>query len=85
MVWPDGSARWYWEGIAVPSRLAAHRNELTAETVAAIENQELRRVTVERIGWQRFLDTAEAELQAQDDYGKLWATDPSRRRAGPPG
>ena len=29
---------------------------------------------LERIGWERFLETADAELRAQDDYGKLWAT-----------
>ena len=29
---------------------------------------------VERLGWERFLETANAELRAQDDYGKLWAT-----------
>jgi hypothetical protein len=39
-----------------------------------MDNQELRRVTLERLGWERFLQTANAELRAQDDYGKLWAT-----------
>ena len=74
MVWPDGSGRWYWDGIAVPERIAAARDQLTADLVAGIDNQELRRVAVDRLGWERFLATASAELRAQDDYGKLWAT-----------
>ena len=48
---------------------SAHRRP-----VAGIDNQELRRVAVDRLGWERFLATASAELRAQDDYGKLWAT-----------
>jgi hypothetical protein len=26
------------------------------------------------MGWARFLETADAELKAQDDFGTLWAT-----------
>jgi hypothetical protein len=74
VVWPDGSERWYWQGIAVPAAIVANRDSLTAEHVARIDNQELRRVTLERLGWERFLETANAELRAQDDYGKLWLT-----------
>ena len=74
VVWPDGTTRWYWDGIAVPERIAAARDQLTADLVARIDNQELRRVLLERLGWERFLKTASAELRAQDDYGKLWTT-----------
>src|SRR5262245_35417838 len=74
VIWPDGSGSWYWQGVAVPDRIAAARDQLTAELVAGIDNQELRRVAVERLGWERFLQTADAQLRAQDDYGKLWAT-----------
>ena len=74
VVWPDGSGRWYWDGVAVPERIVAARNHLTAEVVSRIGNQELRRIAVERLGWERFLQTASAKLRAQDDYGKLWAT-----------
>jgi hypothetical protein len=74
VVWPDGSARWYWDEVAVPSELAERRNELTADAVAAISNQEIRRVVLDRIGWDQFLNNADATLVNQDDYGKLWAT-----------
>ena len=59
----------------MPAKLAAARNELTAEIVAAILNQEERRVALDRIGWERFLETADATLVAQDDFGKLWSTE----------
>jgi hypothetical protein len=74
VVWPDGGERWYWDGIPVPERIAQARDRLTADLVAEIDNQELRRVAVNRLGWERFLRTASAELRAQDDYSKLWAT-----------
>jgi hypothetical protein len=74
VAWPDGSGRWYWDGIAVPETIVAARDQLTAHLVARIDNQEVRRVALERLGWERFLETANAELRAQDDYGKLWAT-----------
>ncbi len=74
VVWPDGSERWYWNGITVPEAIVEARHELTAPLVARVENQELRRVLLERIGWERFLETANAELRAQDDFGKLWTT-----------
>ena len=74
VVWPDQSGRWYWHGIAVPAKLAANRDNLSAEQIVRIDNQELRRLALERLGWQRFLETADAELRAQDDYGKLWST-----------
>jgi hypothetical protein len=74
VLWPDGSGRWYWNGIAVPAKLATNRDNLNAEQITRIHNQELRRVALERLGWQGFLETADAELRAQDDYGKLWST-----------
>jgi len=74
VVWPDGSERWYWDGIAVPDAIVKARHGLTAELVARLDNQELRRVVLDQIGWERFLATADAELRAQDDFGKLWTT-----------
>jgi hypothetical protein len=47
---------------------------LTGRGPARIHNQELRRLAIERMGWQQFLDTGNDELRAQDDYGKLWQT-----------
>jgi len=41
--------RWYWQGIAVPAKLVASRDDLTAEH-ARIDNQELHRIALERLG-----------------------------------
>ena len=63
-------------GTGSPSRSGSPQPAISSPPtlVAGIDNQELRRVAVERLGWERFLATASAELRAQDDYGKLWAT-----------
>ena len=36
------------------------------------QNLELRRLLLDRIGYERFLDIAGSDLVAQDDFGKLW-------------
>ena len=74
VIYEDGTERWFWDGLEVPERIVAARNDLTAVLVAGIENQELRRSLLDRMGWPRFLETADAELKAQDDFGKLWTT-----------
>jgi hypothetical protein len=35
-------------------------------------NLELRRLLLDRLGYERFLDLVDATLVRQDDYGRLW-------------
>jgi hypothetical protein len=37
-------------------------------------NLERRRLLLDRIGYERFLDITDAKLIQHDDYGKLWQT-----------
>jgi hypothetical protein len=68
--WPDGTRVWYWHGVEIPNRIAERLDTLTAQEIARIPNQEMRRLVLERVGWERFL--ASAESVAQDDFGTLW-------------
>jgi hypothetical protein len=75
VLWPDGPAYWYWNGVRIWRELAEHPTRLTARYIASTRNAERRRILLERLGYEQFLETADAELIQQDDYGKLWRTE----------
>ena len=72
--WPNGPAYWYWQGVRIWREVAEHPSRLTASYIIRQPNIERRRVLLERLGYERFLATANARLVQQDDYGKLWKT-----------
>ena len=45
------------------------------QVLVRTRNLELRRLLLDRIGYERFLDIAGTELVAQDDFGKLWRSE----------
>jgi Domain of unknown function (DUF6745) len=74
--WRTGAADWFWEGLHVPRRAATPSSERARlQVLVRTRNLELRRQLLDRIGYERFLDIADASLVQQDDYGKLWQTD----------
>lgn len=59
-----------WRGVAIDERIAFRPHEITAAEVLAETNAELRRVKLDRMGYERFLDDANAEvLDADTDPG----------------
>lgn len=70
VLWPDGTCTWWWEGVEIPAKVAERVDELAPQEIAAIGNLEVRRLVVERVGWDRFL--RDADRVAQDDFGTLW-------------
>jgi Domain of unknown function (DUF6745) len=73
--WPNGTSYWFWEGLHIPRRAAAQASERARlQVLVRTANLEKRRLLLDRIGYERFLDIADATLHQQDDYGKLWRT-----------
>jgi hypothetical protein len=73
--WRNGLSYWFWEGLHVPRRVAARGSERARlQVLVRTRNLELRRLLLDRIGYERFLDIADASLIQQDDYGRLWRT-----------
>jgi hypothetical protein len=73
--WSDGLSYWFWEGLHIPRRIAAKDSERARlQVLVRTPNLERRRLLLDRIGYERFLDIADAKLEQQDDYGKLWRT-----------
>jgi hypothetical protein len=59
-------ARLRWRGVAVTERVAFRPETITADEVIAEPNAEVRRVMLERVGFEWFFDRARAELLDAD-------------------
>lgn len=59
--WRDGWELWYIHGVKVNRRIVMEPGSLTIAQVRQEENAEVRRVMIERIGWDRFC--VEAKLK----------------------
>jgi hypothetical protein len=62
-----------WRGVAIDERIAFRPEEITAQEVLEEANAELRRVKLERIGFERFLEDANPKILDTD-------TDPGGER-----
>ncbi|MBI4348089.1 MAG: hypothetical protein HY553_14625 [Elusimicrobia bacterium] len=59
--WPEGGGRhFHWHGIRVPEKVILRPDSLTRLDIASETNSEVSRATAERIGWERYLELAEA-------------------------
>ncbi len=55
-----------WRGVPIDERIAFHPETITAQEVLGETNAELRRVLLERMGYERFLQEADAEVLGRD-------------------
>ena len=56
-----------WRGVPVEARVAFQPETITAEEALSEPNAELRRVLIERMGFERFMEQAGAEVLDEDD------------------
>jgi hypothetical protein len=52
--WRDGWELWHWHGLPVTEQIVMRPQTVTAEQVAAQENVEIRRIMIERMGWDKY-------------------------------
>ena len=62
VVWADGSAWFYLNGVRVPRRPDV--TDWTAQEIHEVANSETRRVMIEAIGWERYIRSAELAFVA---------------------
>ena len=66
--WPSGLSYWFWEGLHIPRRIAAKNSERARlQVLVRTPNLERRRLLLDRIGYERFLDITDAKLVQHDD------------------
>jgi hypothetical protein len=76
VAWPGGQQFWFWRGIRVSQRTVEAPEALTVNDIDAERNAEVRRVMLEQLGYERYLEARHAKLLAKDGYGRLWRCDP---------
>lgn len=73
IVFPDGTAKFYWHGVHVPEFVVKEPRLITPQGIDEEPNQEIRRVMVERFGGvQKYIEQCGAKLIKRDDYGELY-------------
>jgi len=69
--WRDGTALYSVHGVRVPAWLIGQPDRLTLRTIDAERNEEVRRVMIERFGWERYGREGGAETL---DHDERWGT-----------
>lgn len=73
VVTPDGNGKFFWHGVHVPEYVVKEPQLITTEAIDKEENQEIRRVMVERFGGvQKYIEQCGAKLVAKDEVGELY-------------
>lgn len=75
IVWPDGWGVWAFHGVRVPQQVIERPESLDPQAILAEPNAEVRRVMIERYGYDRLLRTTKAHRVNEDDCGILWRID----------
>lgn len=70
--WRDGTAIYSVHGVRVPRSVVERPETITVERIDAEQNDEVRRVMVDRYGAERFLKDSRADRVQQDRYGTLY-------------
>jgi hypothetical protein len=65
-MYPDGWSIYAWHGVRVPSFVIEQPETITVDQITKEENAEVRRVMVERMGWDRYCREAEMKVIHRD-------------------
>jgi hypothetical protein len=78
----DAENLYFWRGLLVPAFAVTRPEWITPAHIADEENAEVRRVLIERMGWDRWLAESGAQPIASDRYGDLYETELDGARLG---
>jgi hypothetical protein len=70
--WRDGTRLYAWHGTYVPEWLIEHPERITPQHIYQEANVEVRRVMLERYGFERFVADSGAQPISVDTYGTLY-------------
>lgn len=72
IAYADDLAVWAWHGVAVPRFVIEAPEQISVPKILDEPNQEVRRVMVDRMGYERLITESGARLISEDGPGKLW-------------
>jgi hypothetical protein len=78
----DGWPVYAWHGVRVPAHVIEQPDTLTPEEIRAESNAEVRRVMIERMGWERWLQASGATPVQSDRFGDLYRTEMDGAQVG---
>jgi len=70
--YPDGWGVFAWHGVRVPEYVILSPDKITVKDIQTETNAEIRRVKLERYGWERYLLDSHSNVIHQDEYGVLY-------------
>ena len=68
----NGDAIYTMDRVVVPERYINNWSEVTAQEIMGVRNAEVRRVLMQRYGYERLMTDLDAKLYCKDDYGELY-------------
>lgn len=71
--YPDGWGVYSWHGVRVPQDIILNPAGITADRVLKESNAEVRRVMMERMGFDKLLQQSDAKLLNRDKFGELYS------------
>ena len=74
--WRDGCQLAHWHGVRVPLHVIMAPETITAEQITQEQNQEVRRVMIERMGWERFCTVCQMRVLHEDTLEAQFPTVP---------
>src|SRR5574341_1000824 len=78
----DGWPVYAWHGVRVSADVIERPDTITPSTIQAEANAEVRRVMIERMGWERWLVASGAQPVHRDRFGDLYQTELNGARIG---
>lgn len=72
VAYADGFALYYWHGIPVPAHVILNPNSITLKQIQKQRNTEVRRVLLERFGFERYISEIGALPVDADQFGTLY-------------
>ena len=68
----DGWSVYSWHGLRIPEQIIMQPETITVQSIRDEQNAEIRRVMLERFGFDRYIRESGAKLLHRDDWGTLW-------------
>ncbi len=72
IIFADGVKVFSWHGMVVPEIVIMEPAKLRPASIDDEPNIEIRRIMIERYGWEKYLRNSKAKLIHQDEFGKLY-------------
>jgi len=72
VMYPDGWAIYAVHGVRVPADIIEQPESVTADRIEKEQNAEIRRVMIERMGYERYILESGAQLVHTDEVGALY-------------